>query len=239
MYAGGDFTLAGETAVEQIAKWDGSSWSALSEGLNGRVFALTVYDDGSGEALYAAGDFTRADGNVVNHIAKWDGIDWIAAGIGTNATIRSMTVFEDGTGHGEALYVGGTFTTAGVVDANRMAFWDGQSWFPMDVGTNNPVFGLTSSQSISAIGPALYAGGSFLSAGDLTTNYIARWKGCFDRPGDFNGDGFTDLDDYSSFLFCMNGPDAGIPTNGEIADIDLDGDVDLRDAAVIQNFFFP
>ncbi len=32
LYAGGDFTTAGGVAVNRIAKWDGSAWSALGSG---------------------------------------------------------------------------------------------------------------------------------------------------------------------------------------------------------------
>ena len=33
LYAGGDFTAAGGAAARRIAKWDGSTWSALGSGL--------------------------------------------------------------------------------------------------------------------------------------------------------------------------------------------------------------
>ena len=34
LYAGGDFTTAGGVSANRIAKWDGSSWSALGSGMN-------------------------------------------------------------------------------------------------------------------------------------------------------------------------------------------------------------
>ena len=40
LYAGGYFTTAGGVSVKYIAKWDGSSWSALGSGMNNHVFAL-------------------------------------------------------------------------------------------------------------------------------------------------------------------------------------------------------
>src|SRR5437762_664649 len=42
VYAGGDFTKAGGSAASFIAKWDGSSWSALGLGMNDAVLALAV-----------------------------------------------------------------------------------------------------------------------------------------------------------------------------------------------------
>jgi hypothetical protein len=55
LYAGGDFTrVDGELAVNQVARWDGSGWTAVGSTTFGRVRALETYDDGSGAALYAA-----------------------------------------------------------------------------------------------------------------------------------------------------------------------------------------
>ena len=52
LYAGGGFTTAGGIAANYIAKWNGSSWSALGSGMNGDcVYALAV----SGSDLYAGG----------------------------------------------------------------------------------------------------------------------------------------------------------------------------------------
>ena len=54
LIAGGEFTTAGGTEANCIARWDGTTWSPLDSGMNGEVFALTVYD---GE-LIAGGRFT-------------------------------------------------------------------------------------------------------------------------------------------------------------------------------------
>ena len=55
LYATGYFTTAGGVTANGIAKWNGSTWSALGSGLVGNGYALAVYDDGSGSALYLAG----------------------------------------------------------------------------------------------------------------------------------------------------------------------------------------
>jgi hypothetical protein len=64
LYAGGAFTTAGATAVNSVARWGGSAWSALGSGLNGTVYALAV----SGANFYAGGAFTTA-GNLVSAYA--------------------------------------------------------------------------------------------------------------------------------------------------------------------------
>jgi hypothetical protein len=66
LYVGGPFTTAGGMTVNRIARWDGTSWSALAGpsyvGVNNSVYAMAVFDDGSGPALFVAGDFTAAGG---------------------------------------------------------------------------------------------------------------------------------------------------------------------------------
>src|SRR5207237_8615636 len=49
-----------------IAKWDGSSWTALGSGVNYAVYALAV----SGSDLYAGGTFTTAGGKVSAYVAR-------------------------------------------------------------------------------------------------------------------------------------------------------------------------
>src|SRR5262249_44912063 len=71
LYAGGSFTSAGGVAANRIAKWDGSSWSALGTGMNNSsVDALAVHDDGTGPALFAGGGFTVSPAGD-GLLAKW------------------------------------------------------------------------------------------------------------------------------------------------------------------------
>jgi hypothetical protein len=83
LYAGGSFTSAGGMAAKRVGRWGGASWAALGSGMSSAtiVYALAVYDDGSGPALYAggtSGDWTPS----TNRIAKWDGPGWTALGAG-------------------------------------------------------------------------------------------------------------------------------------------------------------
>jgi hypothetical protein len=65
VYAGGPFATAGGSAAKYIAKWDGSTWTALGSGMNQYVYALAV----SGSDLYAGGKFTTAGGKVSGYVA--------------------------------------------------------------------------------------------------------------------------------------------------------------------------
>jgi len=179
LYAGGVFTSAGGIPFSRIAKWDGVAWSALGSGsgMNDVVYALGVYDDGTGPALYAGGRFASAGGVPANLIAKWDGAAWSALGsglgFGINNAVLALGVYDDGTG--PALYAGGSFTTAGGVPANYIAKWDGATWSALGSGMNNAVLALGVYDD--GTGPALYAGGFFTTAGGVPANYIAKWNG--------------------------------------------------------------
>src|SRR5205807_8660781 len=75
LIVGGAFHDAGGlAAADYIAKWDGSTWSALgSSPLNGTVDAIAYY----GGKIYAGGQFTNAGGNTnADFLAVWDGSTW-------------------------------------------------------------------------------------------------------------------------------------------------------------------
>jgi hypothetical protein len=105
VYIGGEFTRTGGVETNQIAKWNGSVWSALGSGMNNRVTALAI----SGSDLYAGGYFSMA-GGVANTtgIAKWNGSAWSALGSGTEGAIHTLAT--DTSGH---LFLGGEFSFAG------------------------------------------------------------------------------------------------------------------------------
>jgi hypothetical protein len=73
LHAGGAFTTADGVPANRIARWDGSSWSALGSGTSGRVIALATFDDGGGPALYAGGVFANAYDSGDSYLARWSG----------------------------------------------------------------------------------------------------------------------------------------------------------------------
>ena len=108
LYIGGGFSVVGDVIANHIAKWDGSSWSALGAGMGDwyhypLVAALAV----SGSDLYVGGEFTRAGGSPADYVARWHGSSWSALGSGLNDWVNALAVT-----NGE-LYVGGDFLTAG------------------------------------------------------------------------------------------------------------------------------
>lgn len=177
LYAGGQFADAGGQTVNRIARWNGATWSPLGAGVNSFVFAMTTFDDGSGEALYLGGNFTAADGSFggFNRVARWDGTTWTPLGQGTNGNVHSMAVFDDG--NGEALYVAGSFSTAGGLPARNIARWDGSQWSPLGEGLGSAGQVLALAVYDDGRGPALYATGTFNTGSGAPGNNIARWDG--------------------------------------------------------------
>jgi hypothetical protein len=155
----------GFITVNNITKWDGSSWSAMGSGLDNWVYALSV----SGTNVYAGGVFGSAGGNPANYIAKWDGNSWSALGLGMNGKVSALAV------SGTNLYAGGEFTTAGGNPANYIAKWDGNNWSALGSGVNGNYPHIL---SLTVSGTNLYAGGglSFFAGGSLV-NGIAKWDG--------------------------------------------------------------
>jgi hypothetical protein len=169
LYAGGNFTTAGsDTNANNIAKWDGTNWSALSSGMDGGVSALAV----SGSTLYAGGYFATAGGNAANGVAKWNGVGWSAlgSGVGGESPQVNALVVSGGT-----LYAGGDFTTAGNSAANGVAKWNGSSWSSLGLGLGGEFGGDVEALVLS--GNTLYVGGFFTTAGGNAATNIAQWNG--------------------------------------------------------------
>ena len=205
VYAGGQFTNSGEMFINNIAKWDGSSWSALGSGMDHVVYALAV----SGSNLYVGGEFTTAGGSSAQRVAKWDGSSWSAWGLGMNSTVWALAA------SGNDLFAGGDFTTADGSNANRMAKWSGSAWSAFTAGLNNWVYALV------AAGSNVYAAGTFTTAGGVPTDYnknmVAKWDGSswsilgFGMNGTVNALAVSGNDLYAggSFYYSYNGPPIG------------------------------
>lgn len=169
VYAGGNFTTAGATAVSSIARWNGSVWSGLGAGLtystggNGDCYAITLHTDG---LVYASGDFDTAGGVSANYIARWNPttLSWSAVGSGLNGSCYALETGPDG-----RLYACGLFDIAGT---NGIASWNGTSWSALGSGLSD----LPCNALASGADGFLYVGGFFTTAGGITVNNIARWN---------------------------------------------------------------
>ena len=194
VYVGGSFTLLGDgtTSAKYIAKWNGTSWTALSSGLStaaerstpkgisipassgSSVFALNI----NGSNVYVGGSFTLlGDGTtLVNYLAMWNGSSWATIGSGNNGvnnTVNAIAI------SGTDIYVGGSFTLLGDgTSAKYIAKWSTitNTWSTLTSGSSNGVNSTVN--AIAVNGSDVYIGGNFGLLGDGTTsaNCIAKWS---------------------------------------------------------------
>ena len=163
--ASGTFNTAGEVSASGIARWNGTSWSALGTEMMG-VTALAVLPSGD---LIAGGSFATAGGVEATHITRWNGTSWSALGTAMMGGFTALAVLPSGD-----LIAGGFFTTtADGVTVNRIARWNGTSWSALGTGMDNYVLAL----AVLPNGDLIAAGSSTTTAGGVVANSIARWNG--------------------------------------------------------------
>jgi len=206
LYIGGDFTIVGGVPANRIARWDGTIWSALGTGLNNTVRALSFYPYSTN--IVAGGDFTSAGSITANRIALWNGSSWIPAfASGMNDIVCALTLYTPPPGSQTYLIAGGNFTTAGGINANRLAAWIG-SWTYIGNGVNDSVFSLTASEP-----PAntyLYIGGSFTMSGTSIVKRTARLLGITGSPSQLG----AGIDDGTVYALAIYGPGTTLYAGG-------------------------
>ncbi|MFO0835150.1 MAG: hypothetical protein U0638_09280 [Phycisphaerales bacterium] len=213
LVVGGYFTTAGGLPIKYIARWDGTNWWPLGQGVDNQVSAFALMPSGD---LIAGGFFTKADGKTANRIAQWDGNSWSSLGAGVTATSRPWVLALDTLPNGE-LVAGGLFDTAGGTPAKNIAIWDGAIWQKMGDGIDASVYALAHRTSTD-----LFVGGEFLQAGGHDSAYFSR-RACL-CPADLNADGFVNGDDYDAFasLFDIADPGADLNDDGFVNGDDYD-----------------
>ena len=172
-YIFGQFTNTNGIETNNIAKWNGTAWSALGTGIrrNSALFSsiLSVKADSNGN-IFVVGSFNLAGSVTTNGIARWNGTAWSALGSGTssvNSGINDMQIDSNNN-----VYVGGSFTTIGGITANRIARWNGTAWSALGEGiTNGNV------NDILIDGSDIYVSGDFLLSGTNKVTRIAKWNG--------------------------------------------------------------
>ena len=165
VYVAGDFTDAGGSPANYVAKWNGTSWSALGSGFVDTVYAAAL----SGDDFYAAGYFETPDGSVANRIVKWDGGSWSVLGEFANGDENYFVAMAVA---GSDIYVAETFYLYWPYywEGYILHKWDGTNWSTLPA-LNGAV------NAITVSGNDVYVGGYFTEAGGVPANNIAKWDG--------------------------------------------------------------
>jgi hypothetical protein len=220
LYAGGGFNSIGGVPCNNVAKWNGTTWSPLGSGVasvsNPAVQALLALPGpypGLPSYLIAGGLFIQAGGVGAQGIAAWDGASWSSMGSTIGAAL-SLALFDDGAG--ARIYAGGVRSAVAAPPLSEFQRFDPPSWVSVP-GWSTP----SPSNSIPALrtfddgsGTALYLSSSTgpqlrkfdgtavtsvgtTAASGFFSNPTIRTLSTFDDGGGLGlclGGGFTSVD---------------------------------------------
>jgi hypothetical protein len=167
----GVFDSAGGVAVESLARWDGSQWSAIGSGLatapGQSVFVEAVTTSPLGD-VYASGVFAFGGPSPLGKIVVWSGGNWQLLGT-TDGRVEELLVLPNGD-----LLAAGAFQSIAGVATGCVARWSNGVWSSVGSLGVPPDFGAV--ESLSELpGGDLLAGGFFGRNGTLYA--FARWDG--------------------------------------------------------------
>ena len=122
LIAVGDFYGAGSSAAESIARWNGTSWSAIGSGFEyasgNSPRAVVSY----GGEIVVGGYLFSSGGAPVNNLVRWNGSAFQDFAGGADGGVAAIAI------SGADLLVGGAFTHVGGVEAHGAARWNGSTW---------------------------------------------------------------------------------------------------------------
>ena len=223
LYAAGCFDASGGTALQNIARWTGSSWVDVGGGIDlgtaGCMGTITEdrYHLGTGiydlqvhaGQLYAAGGSLNV--NLDSNVYVLSQGSWNVVGGGTDFAVTDMASL------GNKLYIGGFFRKAGQSQVGHIAAWNGSNWETLDGGVASGAS--TSVTALATTSSNLYAGGTFSTIGGRSANNIARWDGqqWHALGGGVNGKVFDLLVSGSDLYVAGDFTQAGSVVTGGIA----------------------
>ncbi len=126
LVAGGAFARAGTTWVSNVARWNGSTWSALGNGLGaaGELYSSVqeLITSPTGDVI-AGGGFQYSGGQwqTVPNVARWNGINWVPLGA-EGGNVAALTRFPNGD------IVVGRPSVVGTNDQLPVVRWNGTDW---------------------------------------------------------------------------------------------------------------
>ncbi len=237
---GGNFTSVNNLSqANGVAKWDGSSWSRLGNGLGITpympsetvVSALLGLRDG---VRIVAGGLFRVPGYAqVGNVSMWNGYTWLPMGTGLNGKVTDFCELSNGDiiATGDDLSIPGNSTPIGI------ARWNGSQWLPVDGGLRGNTY-INRGEALAVLPHGdFFVGGTFRTAGFFTSVNLARYVEPFSccsadlDNGSMNGvrDHAVTIDDLLFFLTAFEAGDLAVDLdNGTFTGVH-DGAVTIDD----------
>jgi hypothetical protein len=184
LYAGGRFAQAGSVTTQNIARWDGTTWSAVGAGRPTDVHCFTEWDD-----RLVVGGWYDADypDNSVAYLT--DDIYW--QDIGFISRINGLTTMEY-EGEEDVLIAGGSIVPlSGYIEGNLWRYdADTGQWYEFEGGIGRDGTFTANVQDLLVYDDKLIVTGSFQVVGDKSTQAsgIAYWQGKWNRLDEGLGD---------------------------------------------------
>ncbi|TAK53311.1 MAG: hypothetical protein EPO24_14540 [Bacteroidetes bacterium] len=224
LYAGGSFSIAGSAGVNNIARWNGTTWNTVGGGISSPVYSLRKYF----ERIFIGGE---------NTVTAWDNKNFstiVGSLPGVNEALYTMI---DTNGQ---LYGGGRFAKLGNA-FNNIGVFTGSSWSGLGTGMNGPIYAVSyfhnnfiaagkfdlasnapvyniakrtdkwesvgnglpaTIYSLAVYGDELYAGGSFQDTA-LNMSYLTKWNSSVERWLPVAGAGITSYDSIRIFSMLV------------------------------------
>lgn len=110
LIVGGSFTSIAGVTAKNVARWNGTHWSALGTGVQGSVYALASFQ---GALLAGSGP----GGSPSSILSRWDGTAWTPFIQATAGRVEAILARDD------TLYVGGDFFEVNGVRSRYIARW--------------------------------------------------------------------------------------------------------------------
>lgn len=163
LLVGGVFAYAGGVQANHLARYDGTSWSAVGAGANSTIDRMLALPNGD---IVVAGQFTSIGGVAAARVARFDGVTFHAYGTGIGPGLGRVTDVVH-MPNGDLLVSGNSFSL-GTQVVHGVVRWDGTAWSAFDpnivssvsamalLGNGDLVFGgMWMPQGAGFIGPVL------------------------------------------------------------------------------------
>lgn len=177
----GPFTKVGGLTTARAARWDGTAWQRMDQGLptinasaDTGITGLTLRAVTTFQGRPAiCGGLTRKVGTTDKsyaYIATWNGASWDSLNTrGAPGDVYDLITYDN------ALVVAGTFVRMDTLaNVGGVARWDGTQW--RRIGPQS-TFTTPAFVSLATDGGALIAAGSFDSTTTVRSKRIAAWNG--------------------------------------------------------------